>query len=631
MLTDFPNPNAVKSVSEYATVFSTLGNPTYLSMYMSDWMSHYGGINDAALALSTIDPTTVAVTEASDQTSLLKLSFNRTVNATGEVINTVYNYQTKTRSDKDVTSGRLLDTEHASADGTSQLTNFAAAGIGGYTLAVNTSVTTFTNGSSIDTTASVTGSAVGFGNVVTIPMNVINFGKIVAISSDGIGLALSAGGSVTNGSPTDTSAAVTGDYGIVFGGANACEVDNFGTVGAAGSFIGIETDGSGPITITNGSVVDTAATIIGDFGISTGLATVSNFGTIVGTGNTAVDLGNSGTVTNGSAADTTAAISGDVGVSIAGSTPDTVTNFGSITGGVRLGAGGGTVINGSTADTGAFITGDNGVLIGGSAGTLDNFGTITGRSTVVSITGAGTIVNAGTIASMEGAAGTAISFQSGTGRLVDDPGSVIVGRISGSGNSTLELASGVSTGGLGGVGTSITGFSTFAVDAGATWTLTGTYGLPDVINDGILAIASGSSLDVSSAVDPSSSGVFQLANQASLEVAAALGSDSKIQFLGAAPTNKLTIDSAANFGTNIGGKSYSGPLLEGFVAGDLIDLKGIASSGLGLNYSAASGELQVTGSGGNALATLLFQNSSLGPGSFHTASDGGRGTIITHS
>jgi hypothetical protein len=75
-----------------------------------------------------------------------------------------------------------------------------------------------------------------------------------------------------------------------------------------------------------------------------------------------------------------------------------------------------------------------------------------------------------------------------------------------------------------------------------------------------------------------------------------------------------------------------GPAIQGFIAGDGIDLKGIASAGLGPPaYNSASDDLQITGSGGNAIATLAFQNSSLGAGTFHAASDGAGGTLITHS
>ena len=168
------------------------------------------------------------------------------------------------------------------------------------------------------------------------------------------------------------------------------------------------------------------------------------------------------------------------------------------------------------------------------------------------------------------------------------------------------------------------------VAAGSTLNVTDPDSIPNLLDNGTVAIASGGSLDVSSAVDPSSTGVFQLMTKASLEIAAILGGGLKIQFLGSAPTNELIIDSAANFGTHVGTASYAGPLLENFTAGDVIDLKGIASAGLGLAYSAASGDLQIT-SGGNALATLAFQNSTLSTGAFHEATDGAGGTLITHS
>lgn len=177
----------------------------------------------------------------------------------------------------------------------------------------------------------------------------------------------------------------------------------------------------------------------------------------------------------------------------------------------------------------------------------------------------------------------------------------------------------------------ITATATTTVAAGSTLNVTGAESIPNLLDNGTVAIASGGSLDVSSAVDPSSSGVFQLMTKASLEIASILGTD-KIQFVGSAPTNEqLTIDSTANFGTHVGTSSYAGPLLENFAAGDIIDLKDIASAGLGFAYSAASGDLQLTGSGGNALATLAFQNSTLGAGTFHTVSDGAGGTLITHS
>jgi len=94
---------------------------------------------------------------------------------------------------------------------------------------------------------------------------------------------------------------------------------------------------------------------------------------------------------------------------------------------------------------------------------------------------------------------------------------------------------------------------------------------------------------------------------------------------------RLTIDSAAKFGVNIGKSTYAGPLLEDFKAGDVIDLKGIAAAGLKLNYNATTGDLQITTSSGGVVATLQFQNSSLGTGSFHAVTDNAGGAFITIS
>jgi hypothetical protein len=136
--------------------------------------------------------------------------------------------------------------------------------------------------------------------------------------------------------------------------------------------------------------------------------------------------------------------------------------------------------------------------------------------------------------------------------------------------------------------------------------------------------------NVSASIDSSVSGIFQLTSGSALEVESFLGANTKIQFLGSTPTSELIIDNAANFGVNVGSATYAGPLLEGFCAADVIDLKGIAPTAT-LNYSATSGDLQVMASSGSAVATLAFQDSSLGTGSFHVASDGSAGTLITRS
>jgi hypothetical protein len=427
------------------------------------------------------------------------------------------------------------------------------------------------------------------------------------------GVYLGAGGTVTNGSATDTTASITGsNLSITIGAgllANYAKIT--GNLQMAG-------------TITNGSASDTAASIAGGINAS-GVITVGNFGAINGTISMVAAGGN--TLTNGSAADTTASIVGGVGT--AGSTPSTINNFGSITA-----SGGGSAVvvsqsasvtNGSATDTKALLLGGNsgwGAYV--NAGSVINFGTIKGGQGCISL-GSGTVTNAGVIASTT-PTGTAIQFGSGANKLIEKAGATVSGTIFG-GSGSLELAND---------GTPVTMSSnisvgTLIVDPGTTWSVAARANVPNIVNNGTVAIASGGSLDVSSAVDPSSTGAFQLMTKASLELGAILGSALKIQFLGSGPTNELTIDNASKFGTNVGKASYAGPLLENFVAGDVIDIRGIGSTGLGINYSAASGDLQITGSGGAALATLAFQNSTLGAGTFHAAADPFGGALITHS
>ena len=225
------------------------------------------------------------------------------------------------------------------------------------------------------------------------------------------------------------------------------------------------------------------------------------------------------------------------------------------------------------------------------------------------------MTNAGTISG----GSYAIDFAgSATNRLVVDPGAVFVGRVIG-GSGTLELASG--TGSIGGVGTgSFNNFQVLAVDTGANWTLNGA----NILDNGTISIAG--SLNVSTAIDASSTGLFQLGSGAALEVAAATGTATQINFLDS--TSELIIDNTASFGTNVGTASYAGTQLQHFVSGDKIDLKNFSSAGVTLNYNASTGVLQVS-NGASQVASLDFQTSSLGGATFPATSDGATGTFIT--
>ena len=172
------------------------------------------------------------------------------------------------------------------------------------------------------------------------------------------------------------------------------------------------------------------------------------------------------------------------------------------------------------------------------------------------------------------------------------------------------------------------GFQSLIADASGIhdsnpWTLTGSNSIANVTVNGGLAISG--SLDVTTAVTAASTGAFHLGSGSVLEVAAATGSQTAMDFVGA---SQLVVDNAALFGMGIGGTSYLGSQLEDFGAGDSIDLHNFSASGATLAYDPTSGLLQLAN--GGELATLDFQQSTLGSGSFHLAADAsGSGLSIT--
>ena len=472
---------------------------------------------------------------------------------------------------------------------------------------VNGGVATLTNSGSIGATggagadiegggsvtnnsaASISGS--GFGIFITGGSGLVaNYGSLSGGGNSGVFLAT--GGSVTNA----TSGSISGDVAGVFTNGGGGTLANNGSITATGG-AGADLEAGG--SVTNGSGASISGSAIGVF-LTGGSGAVANNGIITGGTADGIVLGAGGLVTNNAGASISG---GSNGVYVKYGAVGTITNAGSIgataagSAGIDL-AGGGAVTNSS----GASIAGNAfGVFVSGSGGTITNAGTISGGS-------------------------YAIDFaNSATNRLVVDPGAVFVGGVGGgSGTNTLELASG--TGSIGGVDTgSFNSFQTLAVDSGASWTLNGANAAPSVLDNGTLAIAG--SLDVSTAINPSSTGVFQLEGGATLDVASALGSLTQMTFLA---SSELLIDSAASFGTNVGTSSYTGPQLQDFVAGDTIDLKDIGLAGVTLNYTSSTGILQVS-NGAGQVASLDFQNSSLGSGTFHAASDQAKGIVITHS
>src|SRR5580700_10537004 len=331
------------------------------------------------------------------------------------------------------------------------------------------------------------------------------------------------------------------------------------------------TSTSNPLTITStGSVTTTAS---GD--------------AIDAPSGTAWQINNAGT------------ISGVIGTSSAGiyspASGIAVQNTGRISGyvaGLYLNSGG-TVTNGASGLISA--TGSYGVYIAGAAGVVTNLGTITGSSYAVDLT-----------------------FSSAANRVVVAPGAVFNGLVSG-GNGTLELASGAGSGSITGLNTgSFKNFAALVVDAGASWTLSGSNTIASVTDDG--------SLVITGALPAATYQIGAAGGGGTLEVASAPSAASPISFLG---NSKLIIDSAAGFGANIGNASYSGPLLEGFVSGDTIDIKSFSAANASYTYNSVTGLLQVVN--GSQTASLDFQTSTLGSGTFSLTSDGGTGLDVTLS
>ncbi len=244
---------------------------------------------------------------------------------------------------------------------------------------------------------------------------------------------------------------------------------NLGSIGGNG---GIYLFGGS--TMTNGAAIGSAAFESGKVGVYLGPgygpgagATLTNFGTIQGTGGTAVDFFSSQA--------TLVAEAGSVFI-------------GAINGN-GLGHGGGTLQLLAGAATGT-IDGASGLgtvtFAAGASWEFDGSDTFNGGLTV---TGGGAVIVGGVL-SNGGVGPAAVDFTSGTARLVIKGGASVAGGAIGDGaTSTLELAGG--TGTISGLGSSFTGFGAVVVDAGGAWTLAGADSLAagqSLINNGALTV-----------------------------------------------------------------------------------------------------------------------------------------------
>ena len=280
-----------------------------------------------------------------------------------------------------------------------------------------------TNGATTDTTATLRGGTAGLWAGVS--STVRNFGTIVSNGTSGVGAYFKAGGLVNNGSASDTTAIVQGSHIGVEVLAGSGTVISYGTVqgvGTASVAIALEAGG----VVTNGSASDTTALMSGSAaGVAfIGLAgTLNNFGTVLGGYNLGSAFGaymkNGGVVNNGSAKDTVAHIGGAVDIAVFGAA-GTINNFGALGGlGAEIGViveYGGVIANGAATDTTAVIQAYVGVGVANHAGTVLNFGTILagGGSTALTAPESGVLLQAGGSVTNGSSADTKALIEGGT-------------------------------------------------------------------------------------------------------------------------------------------------------------------------------------------------------------------------
>jgi len=470
-------------------------------------------------------------------------------------------------------NGVLVSGGTGSIDNLGTISSTGTAGAG---VDIQTAGGAVTNGTNAVTSARIFGHiGIGLGGAG----NVANFGTVLSLTDFGVDLA--AGGTVVNGSVTDTKALIEGYLdGVVVSGA-AGTVTNLATIAATYpapgtptnvySVAGVRLDDGG--SLTNGSLIDRTAQISGYYGVisqnvgGAGVAaTIANFGAIAG----GVLLQAGGSVTNGAPGDTTALISGGTGIDSARLA--TVANFGSIQGETSDGIfidQGGAVTNGGITDTKAQIEGLVGVFVGGAAGAVTNFGVIHGiglgtGNAGVNLFDGGSVTNGG---------------PTDTGALIDGYSGVFGGPAAG--------------------GTTIANFATIAG--------TGLAGQSGVYLQAGGSVTNGSSKDAKAVIE-GYGGVYATGS-ATLTNFGTIEGDGGTAVQFKSPGDALVVEA---------GSTFVGSILGG---GDTLDL----ASGVGTLSLLAGDDTVVSGS----MATTTFQNFGtveVGPGAVFTLA--GSDTVV---
>ena len=301
-------------------------------------------------------------------------------------------------------------------------------------------------GGTVTNTGKINGSVLGVAISGGSPASnsVTNSGGIYATATNGAGVSLNSGGTVTNQAGGTISGAAHGVF--LTGGTSL--------LNNAGEIYGTAASGNGAVLGSGGSVTNTGKISSGNLGVYIfgGAGAVTNSGAVTGANRGGVALLGGGIVTN----QTGGTISGaNFGIAISGGSAasNSVTNAGWISAsamnsiGVNFGSGGAV-----TNRTGAMISGASvGVYLSGSSGSVTNAGSIAGGSASVAFAG------------------------SGTNTLTLQTGSVLNGAAFGSAASGATNALILS--GQGAANNNFINFNTLSAKATGEWTLSGYLGL----------------------------------------------------------------------------------------------------------------------------------------------------------
>ncbi|MDR3537185.1 MAG: hypothetical protein P4L71_11860, partial [Acetobacteraceae bacterium] len=489
-----------------------------------------------------------------------------------------------------ITVGTSLSTGDFSlrSDGSGGTDVIVTSVFGTYTSAV----TLLTNPTTITSTARISGTSSGAIGVIGptgTPWVLTNLGQISETGTIGYGISFATSGTIINASSGTISAGLSTGHGHSYGirlAAGGSVTNQSG--GSIGGYSGVNAL-SGALTLVNAGLI------------------TANMAAVFG--NAIIITAGGGTITNQSGG----TIAGCYGIYQRGGTL-TVTNAGLINAGdFGVGAAAGTVVNqASIISLGTRAAGYGVGLLG--AGTISNLGS---TSVIEGFTGvqalsSGTVINAGTIESNRGTIGVAVKFAAGTNRLIVDPGAVFIGQVTAAGTSTLELASGASTGTLTGLGSTITNFASLVFDTGAQWTVRGNDSASGLGTLAIGGFTIGDTIDLTG---------FQAVSRTfasnALVLTSSGGTHETLAIQGSFATNNLRISSDGSDGTDIGVQlAYA----------QTLDQAGIVA----VSETVSAGVMTLFNAGSTAVGTLAV--GSLGTGDFSLTSDGSGGTdVIVHT